>query len=69
MFVTWENLGSQVHVVQSEVQTAYKVCTNLVKTLDCPICCLAVDNAAKGVADAVASHLYRDFGMPVLTLR
>ena len=69
MFHSWANLGSNVHVVKSEVDCAYKVCVSLVKQLESDIAALAADNAAKAVADATAKNLKRDLDMIALTLR
>lgn len=69
MLHSWANLGSNVHVAKSEVNAAYKVCVNLVKEMETDIAALAVDNAAKAVADETAKNLKRDLEMVVLTLR
>lgn len=69
MFDSWADLGSEVHAAKSEVEAAYKVCRSLIDRFGCKIACIAVDNAAKGVADATAKLLQREMNMMVLVLR
>ena len=69
MFLKWASLGSEVHVTEAEKREAYKVCVNCIKSFASDIACIAVDNAARLVANAVALKLKQELDMNVLVLR
>ena len=68
MFHMMANLGSLVHVMEAEVSDAYNICIKLPKLFG-PISCLPGDNAARGVALAVALKLRRLHGLIVMVLQ
>ena len=68
VFYRMKNLVSLVHVMEAEVTDAYNICIKLSRFLG-PIPCLPVDNAARGVANAVALKLRTVYGLIVLVLR
>ena len=68
-FLKWISLGSEVHVTEAEVREAFKVCLDCIKSYGADIACIAVDNAAKQIADMVAKKLKEELDINVLVLR
>ena len=68
-FLKWASLGSEVHVTDAEVREAFKVCLDCIKSYGADIACLAVDNAAKMIAETVALKLKDELDINVLVLR
>ena len=68
MFLKWLSMGSDVHVTKSEIEEAFKVCRVCVQNFGCNIACLAVDNAAKKIAEGIADKLENELGCKVLVL-
>ncbi len=68
-FVTWIDLGSEVHVTSAEANAAFHVMKELKKEFKgLRITCIAVDNAAAGIAAKVVAMLRGEGDRP-FTLR
>jgi hypothetical protein len=68
MFFKWSDLGSNVHIIDAEVDDAYNVCTQIKSAFDTKIASISVNNAACKVAESFAKKLQAD-GDPALPLR
>ena len=68
MFLTWTDLGSTKHHTDAEVEDAYNVCVDAVKTFKSNIASLDVDNAARGAVAKVANKFAKE-GAVILVIR
>ena len=57
IFIDWTGLGSTKHQTQAEIDDAHNICTDSIKTYECLISSIPVDNAARAVANVVCIFL------------
>ena len=69
MFVKWVDHGSDVHVTDAEVESGVEVCKEIMEMFGgLGIACIAVDNAARKMADRIIERL-KELGLFPFTLR
>ena len=64
--LSYTDLGSVKHQTRAEIAEAIKVCDEAMRTHNTKIASIAVDNAAKTVADGVSAHYLGDFHIVVV---
>ena len=60
MFYTWSDLGSEKHRTEAEIADACRVLEEIMKKYKCRVSSIAVDNAARSVAEEVCKRFPKE---------